>query len=1645
MSEFFVALALPVSAQAGADAHVNVFISPKLSSPTADATLADFALFKEWGTVAKDGLKLTLVDQNGPMDATMDVSAIEAALWSRAFPASTPVRENPVPQWQQRDWRTFPAKDVAETAKAIHLATVAADPTTPVKPSAHPFMRPIFDYVLKNKALQLPARGNRLDWPVYDESVLTRLLDARLPRGPKGAQTLASPVGAYGYGVLSAAASAAAVQAALQDLHRVRRFYERPESQAAKQAVPVPPKKVQPLEPPKPEFHERVAAAGDHRELLLKLGLVIPLKGDPARLLKSQWLAVHAELPVPPASHASNVCRSPPVAVMALADGTLVTRPDSDGPQIWQEGKLALGESSVFDVVDVEIDGSAIKAERFLTTLPRLALTELRDEPVDAATPALRASGLTVTRRQQAGRAISQLGRQESLAQILATPVAPSQLQPLHTADVTRGLRVEVWDQTAKRWASLHARDTSLRIDGTVVYQAQRNEGFIQGSNATQTPGVADSAIHVHEAMFGWDGWSLSAPRPGRRVRAVVGDAPGGGSSLEERVEDASQERPTGQEPHPFQFTHTIAKGTLPRLRYGREYAFRAWNVDLTGATRPHSLAPSPVRPAGVATLLSSAKIGQTLNEQIARDHFGGIGSVHEALHLGVGAQEKLGPLVVLESTSTDASANTERENPPVANANASARLLNEIGPDALRKVAAAARLGGVAEASADRKQTQDLLRTTIAGQVAKTRASADAVQFAAARSTLVGQVFRSAVTDRKTPLTRSTLVTDATRIADLIAAQIDAAQAGSAAEPTPAAVAKALKTVTALRPFLRWDPIPPPVAVPLKAYTEAESQRVLVVRSGVAQNPATLEITVTSPADYAAAVNPTKPGAVYTETSQRHLAPPKTSQVQAELHGVFDAGIDAGGAAAVQARKEMLAIALREDGSFFDQQVPHPTDPSGAPTPQPGVRLLPEPDGDDHHNPHDPARLLKVLPPGPPGTAEELVLKKGDAPAPGQYVVHDTQQLTLPYLPDPLARGVSLVFHEAGAGRTIEFPWGTEGVTADYQGAWPRLQSFLLTLHGGQTLGGAIADHRIDITLPPGDLQRFRLSSALPKQKLHWLGVWRSLADSITSQPVASEAAADGLLWGLSPSESVMLVHAVPRPVLAPRPTTVNLIRAPGSTLAAMFGGLEVHGASTDSVSADASWRDLVDDTSLPEPVHRDATLAAFTTKVLAHEQILPLWIADQALSIAGWEGVQMHSTVHTFPDTKHHRVRYRFRATTRFREYFAPQLLASDPSNPLDDGMSVVSAELEIKVPSTVAPEPPLVDSVLPLFRWSDSEEPEQPFARRRTRGVGVRIYLKRPWNSSGDGELLAVLLTPGASDTTDYPPSPNPAEGFAFVSQWGSDPVWVGPQVQKRPLRLVDFDDGLSLAGFDDRKIAGYPAAAPATLPLPLPPKMVLPGQPNTVPVVALGYEPQFSRERGLWYVDIALSPRATFWPFVRLALARYQPESVGGKHLSTPVRADFVQLAPERSASVSRTDDRHVRVVVAGYTGSRTRSSRVWAAGVAENRVVIARLQEFDPTIGGDLGWTTREVVELQIHGHGATPQESVWVGELTSPQAIALRTPPLQDSAPTSPRFRVRVEEWERFPGDRPPNSEVGPNARDPVWQSRLVYADDLWL
>lgn len=1629
VTEHLIALALPYSARAADPFHVSVFVTPKLAGDAASeagpggTTLSDFAVFPHWAAAVRDGLTVELRDDNGPIACTPVLDPVEPDVWDALFPGDTPVRANVVPPLADRRWRTFDAQYVHDVGKFVGLLTSVSSIVDPPAPASHPLAPELIGLLRQMKVIS----GRAALGPIDDER-WTELLDRAVGeigddrKGPRTPDRFASIAGGGLMGVLSA-------------LHEVRRYYDRPESASDYKAVPDSPPP-DPLKPKPPEFHERVATVGDHPAMLRRLGLVIDLVvTDVNRLKKSRWLS--AKLTVQDAD-ATVAGAAPRVRCEATADGALVTVAATGD---WLRGSLAIGDTARFAVLDTDADGTALKTEQFIRVLPRLVLGQANREPGDAASPGLRSQGFTVARKGQASALFDRLARQKQLEQQFATanPPAGGGIE-LASEDVARGIRVEVFDVKDAAWRSLHARTTTAEVVGLPApVDLGAGHGFIQGAPAEESVPVGEPVepppVNVHEAMFGWEGWSLSVPKPGKRVRNELVTQSDGSKKLEEIVEEPPTAVPVDAT-NPVGFTHTIVPGTLPTLRYGNDYAFRAWLVDLAGNVRPPAPAPAPESGAGGGGgggRGGGAGGGRGGLSGRPRVDLLGAAGIRERLSAGLGRVTL--PDAVTERLAPALDKVLEKEAPRLAQASGIGRL-----------GAVADTLHGVAAASV--AQPQSLIAERAAPTLGRKEQSELRAEIASvlgrvdvADAALAGDVLAAAEPSRAASVTNSvraaftaspgasfgvTAVADAAALSSAVSAQL------GRVTMTPGSINQGLiqdllRTITAPRPFLRWDPVPPPTLVPRGRYSEGESQRVVVIRSGVTQDADSLEVTVHDPEAYRAEVLAGDADTAFQSVGQRHLVPPKIGQLQAEYHGAFDDIVDGGSAAGLKAA---LGIALRENGTLYDIDVADIDDP-GARTPVTGVSIVHDPGVD-------------------PGDLVTLPIAQGDAPPAGQYVVHDVDDLELPYLPDPLARGVSLVFPDATTDPTLPVPFGIEGFTADYEvdaRGWPLVRPFRLTLTDGPTARAEVDDRVIDIALPAGTIQRFRLSSCLAPDALRTLGMWRSLPAAVQAIEIVREAVRDGYLWALTPKENVLLVHAVPRPVAAPRPVDVRPVRAASATYSSFFGGVHLHGPSTEQLTMEASWTEPVDDLGLPAWEERSSRAIAFTTRASAHERLGILFaqefLPSGDIDWAADPTIRIHGTRHEFGDTKHRMVDYRLRASTRFREYFPPSLLTpADDAPDFDDGSSVVSETMRLSVPSSARPDPPVVHSVVPLFRWShddpDAEaepaddagavQPGQPIAERHTRRAGVRIYLQRPWFSSGEGELLGVLVG-SAPSTGPY-------------SLWAQDPIWLGASWTNPHLQGLTLIDFWRAVGPDDVWRPGEPVALRSGLTLP-----TGAGQDATYTATVLGYRPQFNRERRLWYVDVALNPGVVVWPFLRLAVARYQPESVAGLELSSPVSTDFVQAPPERTALVSRLDEHEVRVVVSGPVSVRRPSVPREPApvdvdldAIRQNRLVVARLQKADPDLPGDLGWITVDSRRLEVANYRQADRTIAWGTTLGSSDEIPLRRP-----GPEASGWRVTVEEWERFPGDPATDAPVGIAAPPPVWEQRLVFADEIYL
>jgi hypothetical protein len=243
-------------------------------------------------------------------------------------------------------------------------------------------------------------------------------------------------------------------------------------------------------------------------------------------------------------------------------------------------------------------------------------------------------------------------------------------------------------------------------------------------------------------------------------------------------------------------------------------------------------------------------------------------------------------------------------------------------------------------------------------------------------------------------------------------------------------------------------------------------------------------------------------------------------------------------------------------------------------------------------------------------------------------------------------------------------------------------------------------------------------------------------------------------------------------------------------------------------------------------------------------------------------------------FGDTRYRRVAYRAVATSRFANYFARE---TTRNSDLVCTRSSTPSEF-FDVLSSASPPVPSVQYVIPLFLWSRERNDVELTSSRR---VGVRVYLERPWFVSGEGEMLGVIL----ETETNHPLFPS-----HLVTHWGRDMLW---NSERTPFAVPESFRKAKTVAFEE--VNGRRRA-----------------------VIAYEINDNSYDESGRLFCDIEMDTGDTYFPFVRLALARYQPNSLDGLKLSQIVMADFVQLAPNRQVSLISLGNDTFSATVTGRT-------------------------------------------------------------------------------------------------------------------------------
>lgn len=745
----------------------------------------------------------------------------------------------------------------------------------------------------------------------------------------------------------------------------------------------------------------------------------------------------------------------------------------------------------------------------------------------------------------------------------------------------------------------------------------------------------------------------------------------------------------------------------------------------------------------------------------------------------------------------------------------------------------------------------------------------------------------------------------------------------------------------------------------------------------------------------------------VSNKDNERHVVPPKTSQEMAETHSMFDDYIGPG-----NDHKQGYNIALREAGNLSDKEIINLS--TGLPEP------LPEKD------------LIK-----------QIEVTGSDGALVTQTLIHGEENLVLPYLPDPMAEGVTLrniprlTASWLPALEKVPLPALDPAdpyvLKIPFKTDWPDVDCFRIRLaeRNGEMIGTSCSEtfaldgtHEahwdkeeriLTIYLAKAEKVSLRYSSYF-KSGNEWLfAVW----DWLKNKPDLLKLVQNGCLWMVTPYRKLELVHAVQQPLCEPRfdANAKTKKYSMGQTHATFTGKATLNAWSTEKVELQADWAEW-DDTDPEGPKQRTYKAVACEGEVKYEE--------PNSIDLAK----KPHDLRQEFGDTRHRNINYHLVGTSRYREYFQPaggvklDFTRSGPSKLLN-------------VDNSARPAAPKIQYIVPSFGWQTTKSAKQITHVRV--GGGLRVYIDRPWYSSGDDELLGVVLARPDPENPDT----IPAEFVPYVTQRGRDPIWKSA-IPENFLDLSDFrgwtkhQEGLTL---DELPPTSLLSMKPMGMQIAKTGKQKLVKKLFKSKLVdVVGYKPEFNEERKLWFCDVQFNPNhlQAYYPFVRMALCRYQPYSIPNSDafLSRVVMTDFMQLVPTRTLQASydlAASGVEITLQLKGFAPHNIQEIKISHDYMRlQTNPVTITLEKHDDAIPGELGWKP-ERDPIWVSGLGDPPESHLftWSSVVKLSNEIWKRRT----------KYRLVIREYEYFNADGQIALIDGKHEVEKSQAGRVVYSD----
>jgi hypothetical protein len=429
------------------------------------------------------------------------------------------------------------------------------------------------------------------------------------------------------------------------------------------------------------------------------------------------------------------------------------------------------------------------------------------------------------------------------------------------------------------------------------------------------------------------------------------------------------------------------------------------------------------------------------------------------------------------------------------------------------------------------------------------------------------------------------------------------------------------------------------------------------------------------------------------------------------------------------------------------------------------------------------------------------------------------------------------------------------------------------------------------------------------------------STVQNLTRADVA-KALANGALPQVTPAREIVIISAVRKPLAQSHIEQKSIIiqQTYDSPIVDLSFIVDIGDRrSTGKLEIIANWTDSTDDGSsaggLSKPVPNTSHVAQYSLNTQNTNTTQPFTNVKQ-----------------TFPDTRWRSVSLSVDSVSRFMHYYRDDASETDFITPDAQPQTIT-------VLSTSRPDPLRVVKIIPLLSTQSRDvAPDVHFHKRL--GGAFRIYVDRPWDSSGPNELLAIALW-GEKFDLSQPACYDSADKFVpcayqswyadptlepYVTRWGADPAWLNdaqrpddPIWEPSVTRLAPLSGAFkippaspdeSLKRADVRKCAFPVEISLGTLDTQ--PSNIDPTQHPYVTLVT--YPIQWDGTQKLWYSDILIEDAPPC--FIRLALMRYQPQSLINRECSPIVIAPFALIGHERSVYLQKKPDGKLELQIYG---------------------------------------------------------------------------------------------------------------------------------